>query len=67
MEFERRLSIVVAMVRQDIQECPHQVEALASDIGDLEDGAYPLADKLCCSLDGLVTVFDENGNLLCAR
>ena len=67
MEFEWCLSIVVAVVRQDIQECPHQVEALASNIGDLEDGAYPLADKLCRGLDGLITVLDENGNLLCAR
>ena len=67
VEFERRLSIVVAVVRQDIQECPHQVEALASNIGDLEDRAYSLADKLCCGLDGLVTVLDKNGNLLCAR
>ena len=67
VEFKRRLSIVVAVMREDIQECPYQVEALASNIGNLEDGAYSLADKLCCGLDGLVTVLDKDGNLLCAR
>ena len=67
VEFEWRLSIVVAMVRQNVQECPHQVEAFAGDIRDLEDRAYSLADKLCCGLDRLVTVLDKNGNLLCAR
>ncbi len=46
MEFKGRFGVVVAVVRQDVEEGPHQVEAFAGDVGYLEDGTYSLADEL---------------------
>lgn len=46
VEFEGCLGVVVAVMRQDVEEGPHQVEAFAGDVGYLEDGAYSLADEL---------------------
>lgn len=66
VELKWCLSIVAAVVRQDIQECPNQVEALTSNVGHLEDGAYPLANELGGSLDGLVAILNEDGDFLCA-
>ena len=62
VEFERTFCIVVAVVWQDVQERPHQVKALACDVGDLENGTYPLADELSGGLDGLFAVLDEDGD-----
>lgn len=66
MELKWRLSVIVAVVRQDIQECPDQVEALTSNVGHLEDRAYPLANELGRSLDSLVAVLNEDRDFLCA-
>ena len=55
------------MMWQDVQECPDQIEAFPCNVGDLEHGAYPLADELRCGLDSLVVVFDEDGYLLGSR
>ncbi len=67
VELERSLSIVVPMVRQNVQECSDKVKTFTGNVGDLEDGANPLADELSGSLDGFIAVLDKNGNLPCAR
>lgn len=67
MELERCFSIVITVVRKDVEECSHEVEILASDIGDLEDGAYSLADELSSSLDRLFAVLDEDWDFASAR
>ena len=67
MELKWCLSIVITMMRQDVQEGPHQVKVLPSDVGDLKNRAYSLADKLGCGLNGLITVLDEDRNFLRSR
>ena len=62
MEFELGLRVIMAMVRQDVQEGADEVERFACNIGDLEDRAYSLGDELSCSLDGLSTVLDKDGD-----
>ena len=62
MEFEWRSSVVMSVVGQYIQECSHEIEAFSSDVGDLEDGTYPLADELRGGVDGIFAVLDENGD-----
>lgn len=66
VELERSLVIVVAIVRQDIQECSHKIEAFASNIGDLENGTDSLADELCGRLNCLLPVLNEDRNLPCS-
>ena len=67
MELKWRLSIVITMMRQDIQEGPDKIKALPSNVRDLKDRTYPLADELGCGLNGLITVLDEDRNLLSSR
>ena len=67
MELEGSLGIVAAVVREDVQERPYQVQILSCDIGHLENRTYPLADKLSRCVDTLLTVFDERGNFSCSR
>lgn len=55
--------MVVPVVRQHVQEEPHKIEVLAGDVGHLEDGAYPLADKLSRRVDALFAVCDKGWHL----
>lgn len=57
----------MSVVRQDVQEGPHEIEVLASDVGDLEYRAYPLTDELSRSIDGVLTILNENWDFPCAR
>ena len=63
MKLERRVRVVVSVVRQDVQEGAHQVEALARDVGHLEDGADALGDELRGRVDRVLAVLDEDGDL----
>jgi len=67
MELERGVGIVMAMVRKDIEERPHEIQVLAGDVGDLEDGADSLADELSRGVDALLSVLDEDGDLASTR
>ena len=46
MELERSIGVVTTMMWQDIEECPHEIQVLTCDVGDLEDGADALGDEL---------------------
>ena len=59
VKFKRCLSIVMPMVRQDIQKRPYKVKALPSHIRDLEYRTNTLADKLCGCVDGVLPILDE--------
>ena len=65
MKFKGRFRIVVSMVRENVQECPHKVKALPCDVGYLEYRADSLAHKLRCSIDGLFAILDEHRNFSC--
>ncbi|KFY19021.1 hypothetical protein V491_04625 [Pseudogymnoascus sp. VKM F-3775] len=54
----------MAMVRQDVEERADQVEVLASDIRDLEDGANAPRYELGGSVDAAFAVGDEDGDLV---
>ena len=62
MELKRRSSVIVPVVWQDIQERSYKVEAFSGDVGNLEDGTYPLADELRGGVDGVFAVLDEDGD-----
>jgi len=65
VEFEGCLGIVVAVVREDVEEGTHEVEAFAGHVGDLEDGADALGDELSGGRNGLLAVLDQNGDFAC--
>lgn len=67
VEFERSLSVVVAVVRQDVQESSDEIKVFTGNVGDLKDWTYSLADELGGGLDSFIAVLDEDGNLPCAR
>jgi len=67
VELERCFSIVVTVMRKDIEECSHEVEIFASDVRDLENWAYSLADELSSSLDRFFAVLDEDWDFASAR
>ena len=46
MKLKGSFGVVMAVMGQDVEERSDQVEALAGDVGDLEDGAYSLAYEL---------------------
>lgn len=56
----------MTLVGQNVEECPHKIETFASDIGDLKDRTYSLADELRSRLYRLFTVLDEDGDLPCS-
>ena len=60
MKLERCIGIVVAMVRQDIEERSHKIKAFSRDIGYLEDGTDPLTDELSCGFNSILAVFDKD-------
>ncbi len=62
MEFEGAVGVVVAVVGKDVEEGSDEVEGFAGDVGDLEDGTDALGDELRCGLNGICTVFDEDGD-----
>lgn len=62
VEFEGGLGVVVAVVREDVEEGAHEVEAFAGHVRDLEDGADALGDELSGGRDGLLAVLDQDGN-----
>ena len=55
----------MTVMRQDIEERPHKIETLTSNIGYLEDWTYPLADELCRCVHRLHSVFNEDWYLSC--
>lgn len=59
MKLKRSFGIIVSMVRQNVQESPHQVKVLTSYIRYLKNGAYPLTDKLSSCLNCLLPVLNE--------
>lgn len=63
VELERGVGVVMAMVRKDIEERPNEIQVLAGDVGDLEDGADSLTDELSRGVDALLSVLDEDGDL----
>jgi len=67
VELERCFSIVVTVMRKDIEECSDEVEIFASDVRDLENWAYSLADELSSSLDRFFAVLDEDWDFASAR
>ena len=52
VELERGRAIVLAVVREDVQECADEVERLASDIRDLKYWTYPLRNELSLEQSG---------------
>lgn len=60
MELERSFSVIIAMMRKNIQKRPNEVQVFASHIGHLEDRTNPLADELGRSLNGVFSGFDED-------
>ena len=54
-------------MRKYVEESPHQIQALPSHIRDLEDRTYPLTDKLCCCIDGVFAILDEDWNFSSSR
>lgn len=67
VEFEWGVSVVIAVMWENIEEGADEVQRLASDVRDLEHGADALGDKLGGSLNSIGAVFDEDGNFPCAR
>lgn len=67
VEFEGGVGVVIAVVRKDVEECADKVQGLASDVGDLEDGADALRDELGGGLDSVGAIFDEDGYFPCTR
>ena len=65
--FEGGVGVVVAVVGEDVEERADEVEGFAGDVGDLEDGANTLGDKLRGGLDGVSAVFDEDRDFARAR
>lgn len=63
MELERSVDVVLSVMGKDVHEFADEVERLSSDIRDLEDGTYSLTDELCCCVDALLAVLDEDGDL----
>lgn len=62
VELERGVGVVVAVVRQDVEELADEVETLARDVGHLEDGADALADELGGRVDAVFAALDEDGD-----
>src|SRR6266536_2872052 len=60
MELKLPLCIIVSVVRQDIQECAHQIETLTCDVRNLEDWAYPLRHELSSGIDSVLPRLDED-------
>lgn len=60
VEFKRCLGVVVTMMWKNVEKRPYQVQAFPSNVGNLEDRAYPLAHKLCCGVDCVFVVLDED-------
>ncbi len=67
MELKWGLGVVMAVVRQDVQEGSDMVESFACDVADLEDGADTLTDELRGCRDGLLVRGDEDGDFAGAR
>lgn len=59
--------VVVAVMRQDVEERSDEIKAFAGDVGHLENWTYPLADELGGSFDSLVTILDEDRDFSGAR
>ena len=59
MKLERSFGVIIPMVRQNIEESPHQVKALSSNVRHLKDRAYSLTDELGSGLNCLFLVFNE--------
>jgi hypothetical protein len=59
-EFKWCIDVVFAMMREDVQELPDEIKRFASNIGDLEDGADALTDKLSGRVDALLARLDKD-------
>ena len=62
MKFESGLFFVVAVVGENVEEGADEVEVVAGDVRDLEDGADAPRDELRCCIDALLAVGDEDGD-----
>lgn len=60
MKLERALGIIIAMMRENVEESPHQIQAFTGDIRHLKNRTDALAHKLSSRFNGLLTVFDED-------
>jgi hypothetical protein len=60
VELERSVSVVVSVMRKDVQELSYKVQRLASDVGDLEYRTYSLRDELSSGVDALVVGLDKD-------
>ena len=67
VKLELGFGVIMAVVRQDVQEGADEIQRLAGNIRNLEDGAYSLGDELSCGLDGLPTILDEDGDFASTR
>ena len=63
MEFEWSLEIIIPVMGQDVEESTDKVQTFARDVRNLEDRSAALRDELACSLDGFLTILDEDGDL----
>ena len=66
MKFERRLGVVVAMMRQYIEERSYQIEAFSGHVRYLEYGTYSLADKLRGGGYRVLATLNEYRNFPCS-
>lgn len=67
VELERGFGIVVAVVRQDVEEGANKVQAFACHVRNSKDGANALGDELGCGFDCFVAVLDEDWDLARSR
>ena len=65
VEFEGPVGIVVAVVGEDVEEGADEIEGLAGDIGDLEDGADAAGDELCLGIESTWLSFGDGRDRDC--
>jgi hypothetical protein len=67
VKFERSVYVVVAVVRDDVEEGANEIQRVTCYVGDLEDWTDALTDELGGRVYTFLLVFDENWNLSRAR
>lgn len=66
MKLERSVGIVVAVVRDHVQELANKVQTLTGDVRYLKDRTYPLADELCLATGQLEAISTAGAALTAA-